>query len=239
MLDTIYIYIYIHVILSDLKDCIRQGYWQGGAGGAICLRASLFEYLSPGLTASRQPCWLKMLICVMCAYRCIYTYLWIIKRFFFEYVSIISQDHWQLYHSATVLMGLCTLLMLLVVKGSRNLTTLTTISLICLAIANTGDFQWKGSMNKFQTIFLFDISLTFYHICFIFLEIFFFFPFLDTNEIFLITCLLLYFTILLFIMKTLAYSFTLGEAMVVTQTIVILLVDYMFSIYNRVKKRIS
>ena len=118
-----------------------------------------------------------------------------IKRFFFEYVSIISQDHWQLYHSATVLMGLCTLLMLLVVKGLRNLTTLTTISLICLAIANTGDFQWKGSMNKFQTIFLFDISLTFYHICFIFLEIFFFFPFLDTNEIFLITCLLLYFTV--------------------------------------------
>ena len=95
------------------------------------------------------------------------------KEILLRMLSNISQDHWQLYHSATVLMGLCTLLMLLVVKGSRNLTTLTTISLICLAIANTGDFQWKGSMNKFQTIFLFDISLTLYHICFIFLEIFF------------------------------------------------------------------
>ena len=49
-----------------------------------------------------------------------------------------------MYYNAVVLMGLCTVLMLLVLKGSRNLTTLAIIPLICFAIAKTALFKWKG-----------------------------------------------------------------------------------------------
>ncbi|CAB4016565.1 Hypothetical predicted protein [Paramuricea clavata] len=113
----------------------------------------------------------------------------------------ILQDQWQMYYNAVVLMGLCTVLVLLVLKGSRNITTLAIIPLICFAIATTAQLKWKG----------------------------------DTNEVFLVACLLLYLTIFLLVVISLPYSFTLGELMVVCQTLTILYADYAVSIYSRLR----
>jgi hypothetical protein len=49
-----------------------------------------------------------------------------------------------MYYNAVVLMGLCTVLVLLVLKGSRNIATLAIIPLICFAIAKTAQLKWKG-----------------------------------------------------------------------------------------------
>ena len=113
----------------------------------------------------------------------------------------IFQDQWQVYYNAVVLMGLCTVLLLVVLKGSRNLTTFAIIPLICFAIAKTAQFKWKGG----------------------------------TIEISLVACMLLYLAIFLAVTITLPYSFTLGELMVVCQSLTILFVDYAVSIYSRLR----
>ena len=53
-------------------------------------------------------------------------------------------DQWKIYYNAVILMGLCTVLVLVVLKGSRNITTLAIIPLVCFAIAKTAQFKWKG-----------------------------------------------------------------------------------------------
>ena len=58
--------------------------------------------------------------------------------------------------------------------------------------------------------------------------------FSGTNEVFLVACLLLYLTIFLLVMHSLPFSFTLGELMIVCQTLTILYADYAVSIYSRV-----
>ncbi|XP_028399200.1 dolichol kinase-like isoform X2 [Dendronephthya gigantea] len=98
-------------------------------------------------------------------------------------------------------MGLSTVLVILVLNGRRNLTTLALVPLICFAVAKIVQFEWKK----------------------------------DTNEVFLVSCLLLYFAIFLFIVICLPNSFTLGEMMVVAQTMTILLIDNGISIYSRLR----
>lgn len=42
------------------------------------------------------------------------------------------------------MMSLCTVLLLVLFKGTRNLTTLSLVPLICIAILKTAQLQWKG-----------------------------------------------------------------------------------------------